>query len=385
MSSAAMAAVLAASAKKSAASASGSRYDSSLGNLTRKFCDLLRAANGESVDLNKAVEVLQVKKRRIYDITNVLEGIGLLVKQNKNQIAWNPHATLEPEDDEYSDGGSGSGSNSGGSGSRPRRKRRKNTAGLPGPGSGASPENGPSADAIALTNELDELKVKDAMLTKHIERVQDILRQLVEETAVERTAYVTHADVRQLESFENETVIAIKAPSGSKLEVPDPDEGMEWPSRRFNMFLTSSQGPIDVYLVSEGDPGDARIDDVAAVPPPPGVEPVTPPRSAMARGNPHGAPTLAASTALASSPSDHRLTLQKPVENVPPGSRGPLTSPSKLVRLSPAPMGASHDLLFGLDEHAQQPPPPASVSDLFANNDDLMALQVPPNSVLMSP
>lgn len=29
-----------------------------------------------------------MQKRRIYDITNVLEGIGLIEKKSKNNIAW---------------------------------------------------------------------------------------------------------------------------------------------------------------------------------------------------------------------------------------------------------------------------------------------------------
>lgn len=41
-----------------------------------------------SVDLNDAVERLGVPKRRIYDITNVLEGIGLIDKTSKNKIQW---------------------------------------------------------------------------------------------------------------------------------------------------------------------------------------------------------------------------------------------------------------------------------------------------------
>jgi hypothetical protein len=32
--------------------------------------------------------VLNVQKRRIYDITNVLEGIGLISKECKNNIRW---------------------------------------------------------------------------------------------------------------------------------------------------------------------------------------------------------------------------------------------------------------------------------------------------------
>jgi hypothetical protein len=38
--------------------------------------------------LNDAAELLSVQKRRIYDITNVLEGVGLLEKRTKNVIAW---------------------------------------------------------------------------------------------------------------------------------------------------------------------------------------------------------------------------------------------------------------------------------------------------------
>lgn len=32
--------------------------------------------------------IVQVQKRRIYDITNVLEGIGLIEKTTKNHIRW---------------------------------------------------------------------------------------------------------------------------------------------------------------------------------------------------------------------------------------------------------------------------------------------------------
>lgn len=31
---------------------------------------------------------LKVKKRRIYDITNVMEGVGLIEKQSKNLVRW---------------------------------------------------------------------------------------------------------------------------------------------------------------------------------------------------------------------------------------------------------------------------------------------------------
>uniref|UniRef100_A0A8C0G6B9 E2F transcription factor 3 n=1 Tax=Chelonoidis abingdonii TaxID=106734 RepID=A0A8C0G6B9_CHEAB len=49
------------------------RYDTSLGLLTKKFIQLLSQSPDGVVDLNRAAEVLKVQKRRIYDITNVLE------------------------------------------------------------------------------------------------------------------------------------------------------------------------------------------------------------------------------------------------------------------------------------------------------------------------
>ena len=70
------------------------------GGLTLKvveFCNL--AFDLELVTLSKVQDFLFVclqaadqlavrQKRRIYDITNVLEGIGLIEKKSKNSIQW---------------------------------------------------------------------------------------------------------------------------------------------------------------------------------------------------------------------------------------------------------------------------------------------------------
>lgn len=64
------------------------RYDTSLGLLTKKFVGLIAESPDGVLDLNWATEVLEVQKRRIYDITNVLEGVQLIRKKSKNNIQW---------------------------------------------------------------------------------------------------------------------------------------------------------------------------------------------------------------------------------------------------------------------------------------------------------
>ncbi|XP_022224437.1 transcription factor E2F2 [Drosophila obscura] len=56
--------------------------------LTRKFVELMKS-NGGSIDLKEATKILDVQKRRIYDITNVLEGIGLIDKgRHCSLVRW---------------------------------------------------------------------------------------------------------------------------------------------------------------------------------------------------------------------------------------------------------------------------------------------------------
>ncbi|XP_050061100.1 transcription factor E2F6-like isoform X3 [Aphis gossypii] len=60
-----------------------------LGKLVLKFIDLLQNTSDGVMHLDKATAMLDIQqKRRIYDVTNVLEGIGLIEKQTKNQVKW---------------------------------------------------------------------------------------------------------------------------------------------------------------------------------------------------------------------------------------------------------------------------------------------------------
>ena len=68
---------------------SASRHEKSLGLLATRFVSLLQDAKDGVLDLEIATDTLAVRqKRQIYDITNVLEGIGLIEKKSENSIQW---------------------------------------------------------------------------------------------------------------------------------------------------------------------------------------------------------------------------------------------------------------------------------------------------------
>lgn len=183
------------------------RYDSSLGLLTKKFISLIKQADDGVLDLNKAADTLDVQKRRIYDITNVLEGIGLIEKKLKNRIRWK--------------------------------------------GLGVSRPGEVDDEVASLQAEVESLYVEERRVDESIREMRERLRILSEDENNQKWLYVTEEDIKSLPCFQHDTLIAIKAPHGTTLEVPDPDEAVEYPQRRYQILLRSTMGPIDVYLVSQ--------------------------------------------------------------------------------------------------------------------------------------
>ncbi|CAA2968175.1 transcription factor E2FB-like [Olea europaea subsp. europaea] len=183
------------------------RYDSSLGLLTKKFINLIKHAEDGILDLNKAADTLEVQKRRIYDITNVLEGIGLIEKKLKNRIQWK--------------------------------------------GADVSRPGEVDASLNSLQAEVENLNMEEHKFDKRIREMQEKLRSFSEDEINQKWLFVTEEDIKSLPCFQNETLIAIKAPHGTTLEVPYPDEAVDYPQRRYRIVLRSTMGPIDVYLVSQ--------------------------------------------------------------------------------------------------------------------------------------
>lgn len=171
------------------------RYETSLGLLTKKFVSLFHSSSSGTVDLNKASETLNVQKRRIYDITNVLEGIGLVEKKSKNMVAW----------------------------------------------SGVQHHEGLTAKQADLHTDLADLEAKENQLDDLIKNAELHLKLLNEDKS---SAYVTYQDLRSIKRFAKQTVMAIKAPPEAKLQVPHPSEGMQ-------IHMKSDRGEIEVFLCPE--------------------------------------------------------------------------------------------------------------------------------------
>ncbi|CAD6242474.1 unnamed protein product [Miscanthus lutarioriparius] len=65
-----------------------SRKDKSLGLLCSNFVVLYNRDDVEFIGLDEAAKCLGVERRRIYDIVNVLESVGILVRKAKNRYTW---------------------------------------------------------------------------------------------------------------------------------------------------------------------------------------------------------------------------------------------------------------------------------------------------------
>lgn len=66
----------------------GSRKDKSLGVLSENFLKQYRDGGEKEICLDDAAARLKVERRRIYDIVNVLEGVGVVERKAKNRYTW---------------------------------------------------------------------------------------------------------------------------------------------------------------------------------------------------------------------------------------------------------------------------------------------------------
>ncbi|TRY55943.1 hypothetical protein DNTS_011331 [Danionella cerebrum] len=188
------------------------RSEVALGGLTKKFVQLLEMAPNRELDLNEAAQKLGTRKRRVYDITNVLTGIQLIKKTSKSKIKWVCQTPLSSF------------------GNRRTAQVKANLINL------------------KLTEEALDWLIKDCAqqlfaVTDHKDYAEYPLRFLID-------SYVTYEDICHIDVFKDQTVIAVRAPQETKLEVPPPTE------ESVQIHLKACRGPIHILTSDTEDPGD---------------------------------------------------------------------------------------------------------------------------------
>ncbi|NXU86624.1 E2F6 factor, partial [Xiphorhynchus elegans] len=202
------------------------RFDASLVLLTRRFMALLKKAPDGVLDLNEVATTLGVRKRRVYDITNVLDGIHLIQKRSKNLIQWI--------------------------------------------GTSLDPVLGKPPEQQNLKDELSDLSAMEEALDELIKNCAHQIFELTDDkenakypfsSCITLTPYVTYQDIRSIQAFQEQIVIAIRAPEETRLEIPVPKDD------HIEVHVKSTKGPIDVYLceVEKEKPGAKTCEDMDTV------------------------------------------------------------------------------------------------------------------------
>ncbi|XP_019712420.1 transcription factor E2F5 isoform X2 [Hippocampus comes] len=196
------------------------RHEKSLGLLTMKFVGLLQEANDGVLDLKMAADSLAVKqKRRIYDITNVLEGVGLIEKKNKNVIQWR--------------------------------------------GENKGSQNQEVLDQVRLLQaQISELEAQEKELDKQKILLQENKEFMNHDSGTSNYTFVTHEDI--CNSFMGDTLLLVVAPSGTQLEVLLPEKGQTG-HKNYQVNLRSKVAPINVTLINQDSDRSAPV--VFPVPP----------------------------------------------------------------------------------------------------------------------
>ncbi|XP_039873965.1 transcription factor E2F6 [Simochromis diagramma] len=187
------------------------RQDASLGVLTVRFLELLLMSPDGTIDLREVTKSLQTRRRRVYDITNVLEGFNVIEKQTANKVKWIGSCPIS---------------------SFLLKSRQK------------------------FQRELENLKLVEDTLDSLIKSCAQQLFDMTDEWQNALLAYVTHEDISRLEAFQEQTVIVVKAPEETKLEVPAPTEDS------IQVHLKGGKGPIMMMTCDIGT-GEAVTEEMS--------------------------------------------------------------------------------------------------------------------------
>ncbi|XP_041831485.1 transcription factor E2F3-like [Melanotaenia boesemani] len=162
--------------------------------LTQGFLQLLLAAPDGSVDLRQAAASLQTPTRRVRNIVNVLDDIGLIHRESERRISWIGNTSI--------------------------------CSFL-------------WRNPLKFLTALEKLQLVEHELDRLIKSCSQQLLDLTDNVDNSALAYVRCEDIARLATQE-QTVIIIKAPPETKLHIPEPKED------RIHLHLVAETSPITV-------------------------------------------------------------------------------------------------------------------------------------------
>jgi transcription factor E2F3 len=149
-------------------------------------------AKGDEVDLNIAGDTLGVSKRRLYDVTNVLAGIGVIERCGKARVRW--------------------------------------------VGAGGTIDEGA---------QLKDLLAQEAEVDRMTTIIDESLMELSRSPDFQTYAWVSEEDVMRL-TEDQLTLFALRGPPDLTIEVPDEDE-----PARHRLICTSQTGAVDLIPINQ--------------------------------------------------------------------------------------------------------------------------------------
>ena len=161
--------------------------ENSLGQLTKNFIKYIKTTGKKSININDLVNELDVKKRRIYDITNVLQGIGYLQKSGKNEIIWVKNSPNKSKTKKKSS------------------SSKKNIG------------NKPKLNKEELEKEKNELDI-------NIEKFKAEFNSIAKKTDFAEYGYITLEDIRRMSINKKVDLMVIKATKGTIMNVIDKND-----------------------------------------------------------------------------------------------------------------------------------------------------------------
>ena len=194
-----------------------------------------------NININDLVNDLRVMKRRIYDITNVLQGIGYIEKKGKNEISWTKN-----NKDQY-----------------------QNNSNL---------SDNYTSNINKLKLEFEDLKKEDKENEDKLNKYREEFSLLSGRKDFHKYGYITFNDIKNLSKDDNLDFIIIKASKGTVINVIDDEESKKAYTKIKNqmesgkiqknekllttlenlhhIFLYSKNEKLKIYKVQNGEIGE---------------------------------------------------------------------------------------------------------------------------------